>query len=222
LTIRTLREQERLGGLPKKGDNPLGLSEYERKRLDEACSLLNAELTAGKPEDLVKNFKALYDRLAPLDKFDGDKKTVRNTLLQAASFAMKYINDDDKTFTTVARWMRIDGDGKELDLTNWEAYYKKWTDALTALDDDKDIEKGAMRKAAFRDFIKAYFDEANRRVQNPDDVKSGRPAGAPNGLYIALKSTVTRDDLNEIKRQMKEEAANEKERKEKAEREKKK
>lgn len=178
LVIRSLCDSRLIIGAGK--DKALRLNTLERKQLDDAMDRFATRLALSKPADFVKNWKAAYTLLAPLDKYDGDDKTERGTFLAATKGALSYIGTKAKLADTVDKLLESkDSDGADLQ--------KKWIAAMKELPDAKS-------RAAFQQFILAHFQQHLPR------------AGAELGLKKALEDPSKRDDPDKVAASIKEEA----------------
>ena len=136
------------------------LSALERRTLDSAMERFDNRLGVSRPEDLVAKWKDAFAMIELLDRYDGDPRTDRQTLLRGAIRALGYEGSRAKLADAVDRWLvTTSPDGADLQ--------RKWREAMRQITDPR-------ARVAFCDLVQTFFDEK-------------RPlAGAQLGLYRAL------------------------------------
>jgi hypothetical protein len=158
----------------------LGLSVLEQRTLDQTMARFTTKLDLRNPANFVKKWKEAFDLIAPLDRFDGDARTDRQTLLKAAKNALGYRGSGPKLADTIERWLHSTSpDGADLQ--------KKWKEAMSFM-------RNAHARSAFQDCICTFLKEKKPR------------AGAQQGLLRALEESSTKDNPEEVARMIAEAA----------------
>lgn len=144
------------------------LSALERRNLDSAMERFGNRLGVSRPEDLVTKWKDAFTMLESLDRYDGDPRTDRQTLLRGATRALGYEGSRAKLADAVDRWLTTTSpDGADLQ--------GKWREAMRQITDPR-------ARAAFCDLVQTFFEEKRPR------------AGAQLGLYRALLDPAIRNN----------------------------